>query len=89
MENSKERLEDEILILNSSLKAAKEQRVSLEKFCQQIADIMDLLKTDSAKQELAEITQTNYAKMIELDVNIGQMEKTIKMLKFTAGIMGI
>lgn len=82
MENNvKQLIIDRIKIMESGLKAAEEQKVALEKYCTDIAGIMEELKTDTVKQELAEMTQANYAKMVELEVNMAKMKKIIKSLK--------
>ena len=83
-ENNKYQIEDAIVIMETSLAAAKEQKVALEKYCAQIAGIMEKLKTNEAKQELAEITQVNYKKMIELEVRIAEMEKQLGIMKLQA-----
>ena len=83
-ENEKDQLEDAIVIMETSLEAAKEQKVALDKYCAQIAGIMEKLKTNEAKQELAEITQVNYKKMIELEVRIAEMEKQLGLMKIQA-----
>lgn len=85
--NEKDQLEDAIVIMETSLEAAKEQKVALDKYCAQIAGIMEKLKTNEAKQELAEITQVNYKKMIELEVRIAEMENQLKAMKIQL-IMG-
>lgn len=82
MENNvKQLIIDRIKIMERGLKAAEEQKVALEKYCADIAGIMEELKTDTVKQELAEMTQANYAKMVELEVNMAKMKKIIKSLK--------
>lgn len=80
-ENEKDQLEDAIVIMETALKAAKEQKVGLEKYCAQIAGAMEKLKTEEAMQELAEITQINYRKMVELEVRIAEMENQLKAMK--------
>lgn len=85
--NKKDQLEDAIAIMETSLTAVKEQNVALEKYCVKIAGIMEKLKTNEAKQELAEITQINYKKMIELEVRIAEMESSLKVMKMQL-IMG-
>lgn len=84
VENEKNQLEDAIVIMETSLAAAKEQKVALDKYCTQVAGIMEKLKTNEAKQELAEITQVNYKKMIELEVRIAEMEKQLGLMKMQA-----
>ena len=79
--NEKNQLEDAIVIMETSLEAAKEQKVALDKYCAQIAGIMEKLKTNEAKQELAEITQINYKKMVELEIKIAEMENQLKAMK--------
>lgn len=80
-ENEKDQLEDVIVIIETSLEAAKEQKVAVDKFCVQVAGVMEKLKTNEAKQELAKITQANYKTMIELEVRIAEMEKQLKAMK--------
>lgn len=53
----------------------------LEKFCEEIAGIMDELKTDQGKDLLAKVTQQNYAKMVELEVNLAESEKQLENLR--------
>ena len=80
-ENEKDQLEDAIVIMEISLAAAKEQKVALDKYCVKISGIMEKLKTNESKQELADITQINYKKMIELEVRIAEMEKQLGLMK--------
>ena len=88
MENEKlDELEDEILITQKSYEAVKKQREQIEKFCTDIASIMSELKTDRGKKDLAELTQKNYAAMIELDIQIGQLENALRILKATKNIL--
>ena len=84
VENEKNQLEDAIVIMETALAAAKEQKVAVDKFCVQVAGIMEKLKTNEAKQELAEITQVNYKTMIELEVKIAEMEKQLGLMKMQA-----
>ena len=86
-EDNKDKIDDTILILSSALKSAKKQKASLEKYCAEIAGTMDQLKTNSARRDLAKITQMNYKKMIELEINIAEMEKNIKDLKLMRMLM--
>ena len=86
-ENEKEQLEDAIVIMETALAAAKEQKVALEKYGVKIAGAMDRLKTEQAKKDLAEITQANYKKMIEFEINIAEIEVTLKAMKIQL-IMG-
>ena len=80
-ESEKDQLEDAIVIMSTALAAAKEQKEGLEKYCGQIAGAMDKLRTEEAKQELAEITQINYRKMVELEIKIAEMENQLKAMK--------
>lgn len=80
-ENEKDQLEDAIVIMSTALAAAKEQKEGLEKYCAQIAGAMDKLRTEEAKQDLAEITQVNYKKMVELEIRIAEMENSLKVMK--------
>ena len=82
--NEKDQLEDAIVIMETSLTAAKEQKVALEQYGVQIARAMDKLKTEQAKQDLAEITQVNYKKMIEFEIRIAEMEKQLGLMKLHA-----
>ena len=86
-ENEKNQLEDAIVIMSTALEAAKEQKVALEKYGVKIAGAMDKLKTEQAKQDLAEITQANYKKMIEFEINIAEIEVALKSMKIQL-IMG-
>ena len=86
-EDEKDQLEDAIVIMSTALEAAKEQKVALEKYCVQIAGAMDKLKTEQAKQDLAEITQANYKKMIEFEIRMAELESTLKAMKIQL-IMG-
>lgn len=86
-ENEKDQLEDAIVIMSTALEAAKEQKVALEKYCLQIAGTMDKLRTEEAKQDLAEITQVNFKKMVELEIRIAEMESSLKAMKIQL-IMG-
>ncbi len=76
----KEELQDCILITEKSLKLIKKQRDYVQQFCEEIASIMGEIKTDSAKKELSELTQKNYAGLVEIDIRIGLLEKRLKML---------
>lgn len=86
-ENEKDQLEDAIVIMSAALEAAKEQKVALERYGVQIAGAMDKLKTEQAKQDLAEITQANYKKMIEFEIRMAELESTLKAMKIQL-IMG-
>lgn len=86
-ENEKDQLEDAIVIMETALEAAKEQKVALEQYGVQIARAMDKLKTEQAKQDLAEITQVNYKKMIEFEIRMAEMESNLKAMKIQL-IMG-
>lgn len=81
-ENNKELLEDRYLIATTSYRLVKVQKQTLEDFCRQIAALMDDMKSETGKQELAEITQSNYKSMIELEIQLGQLENAIKGLDF-------
>lgn len=86
-ENEKDQLKDAIVIMSAALEAAKEQKVALEKYGVQIARAMDQLKTEQAKQDLAEITQANYKKMIEFEIRMAELESSLKAMKIQL-IMG-
>ena len=53
-ENNKDQLEDAIVIMETSLAAAKEQKVALDKYCVKIAGIMEKLKTNEIYREVYE-----------------------------------
>ena len=86
-EDEKDQLKDAIVIMSAALEAAKEQKVALERYGVQIARAMDKLKTEQAKQDLAEITQANYKKMIEFEIRMAEIESTLKAMKIQL-IMG-
>ena len=86
-EDEKDQLKDAIVIMSAALEAAKEQKVALERYGVQIARAMDKLKTEQAKQDLAEITQANYKKMIEFEIRMAEIESTLKAMKIEL-IMG-
>lgn len=71
-------LRDEIILGELILDEAKKQKKSLDIYVANVADIMEKLKTDAVKAQLAEITQANYKKMIELEINIAGIEKILK-----------
>ena len=86
-EDEKDQLKDAIVIMETALEAAKEQKVALERYGAQIARAMDKLKTEQANQDLAEITQANYKKMIEFEIRMAEIESTLKAMKIQL-IMG-
>ena len=65
------------ILLERSKNTLEEHKKSSEK----IADLMPKLKTKEGRQVLAEITQSNYATMIDLEIDIAQDEKFLKELK--------
>lgn len=76
-----EEIEDRLILYETSLKEAKKQKDLLIKFTEKIAGIMNELKTDTVKQELAEVTQNNYKKMIELEMEIALAEEALEYFK--------
>ena len=85
--DSIEVFEDRYLIAKTSHKLVKQQKEELEKFCEQVAGIMPELKTDTGRQELAELTQGNFKAMIELDIQLAQLEKVLKLFEIMKGQM--
>ncbi len=79
----KEELQDWILITKRQLKLVKKQRDYVQQFCEEFASIMGEIKTDSVKKELSKLTQENYTELVEMDIRIGLLEKTLKMLNIT------
>ena len=78
---NREEIEDILVLCEASKETVVKYKKELENFCEEIADIMPKLKTDKGKQELANLTQGNFAKMIELEVNIGELDSQINFLK--------
>lgn len=76
-----EEMEDRLILYEVSAREAKKQKELLVKFTENIAGIMDQLKTDVVKKELAELTQQNYKKMIELDMEIALSEEALEFFK--------
>lgn len=75
-----EEIKDYIILQKEILKITKEHRKYIEEVINvKTARIMDKLKTEEGKNKLAEMTQKNYKTMIELDVMILQLEKTLKL----------
>lgn len=74
-------IDDKIVLYESMIKAAKNQQRELQTYMEEIAEIMDRLKTDEVKQELAEITAENYKRAIELEINIAIAEQGLRIFK--------
>ena len=74
-------IEDAIILCEKTLEASRNQKRYLELYMEEMAEIMDQLKTDMIKQELVEITQENYKKMIELETNIALGEEQLRKFK--------
>lgn len=77
MDNADVEKRDVIKILKSCIKNAEELRERANKYCEQMASIMDDLESATGRKMLAEITQENYKQMIELDIKISLMEKEL------------
>lgn len=73
-------IEDLLIIQKDMLEITKEHRKFYEEVINvKTARIMDKLKTEEGKQQLAKITQEKYKNMIEIDAMILQLEKALKM----------
>lgn len=80
MDNADVEIRDMIKILKSLIKNAKEQRESANRYCEQVASIMENLESTIGRKMLAEITQENYKQLIELDIKISLLEKELNDL---------
>lgn len=82
MENNEiEVLKDSIILGESLIEVAKKKKEVLDDYNTKIAGIMEKLKTDEIRQELAVITQENYKNQIELEINLAQLEKEHEIMK--------
>lgn len=91
MENNEiEVLKDSIILGESLIEVAKKKKEVLDDYNTKIAGIMEKLKTDEIRQELAVITQENYKNQIELEINLAQLEKEHEIMKsMLLGMLGM
>ena len=90
MENNEiEVLKDSLILGESLIEVAKKKKEVLDDYNTKIAGIMEKLKTDEIRQELAVITQENYKNQIELEINLAQLEKEHEIMKSTLGMLGM
>lgn len=88
MENNEiEVLKDSLILGESLIEVAKKKKEVLDDYNTKIAGIMEKLKTDEIRQELAVITQENYKNQIELEINLAQLEKEHEIMKLMLGMM--
>ena len=79
MDNADVEKRDVIKILKSCIKNAKELREGVNKYCEQMASIMDDLESEAGRKMLSEIMQESYKQMIEIDIRISLLEKKLKI----------
>ena len=90
MENNEiEVLKDSLILGESLIEVAKKKKKVLDDYNTKIAGIMEKLKTDEVRQQLAVITQENYKNQIELEINLAQLEKEHKIMKSMLGMLGM
>lgn len=90
MENNEiEVLKDSLILGESLIEVAKKKKEVLDDYNTKIAGIMEKLKTDEIRQQLAVITQENYKSQIELEINLAQLEKEHKIMKSMLGMLGM
>lgn len=82
LEENKKLIDDRYLMATTCYNLIKKQKKDLDDFCVKIAGLMEKLQTEDAKQELAELTQTNFKTMIEMEMQIAQLEKAIEELEW-------
>ena len=82
VEENKALIEDRLLVAKTSYELISGQKKQLDEFCVKIAGLMDQLKTNDAKQELAQLTQVNFKTMIEMEMQLAQLEKSIEELEW-------
>ena len=85
LEDNKKLIDDRYLMATTCYNLIKKQKKDLDDFCVKTAALMDQLKTDEAKQELAELTQTNFKTMIEMEMQLAQLEKAVEELEWLKG----
>ena len=86
-ENEIEVLKDSLILDESLIEVAKKKKEVLDDYNTKIAGIMEKLKTDEIRQQLAVITQENYKKQIEIEINIAEAEVEYKKMKVMLGIV--
>lgn len=90
MENNEiEVLKDSLILGESLIEVAKKKKEVLDDYNTKIAGIMEKLKTDEIRQELAVITQENYKNQIELEINLAQLEKEHEIMKSMLAMLGM
>lgn len=90
MENNEiEVLKDSLILGESLIEVAKKKKEVLDDYNTKIAGIMEKLKTDEIRQQLAVLTQENYKNQIELEINLAQLEKEHKIMKSMLGMLGM
>lgn len=88
MENNEiEVLKDSIILGESLIEVAKKKKEVLDDYNTKIAGIMEKLKTDEIRQQLAVITQENYKKQIELEIGLAELEKEHEIMNLMLGIL--
>lgn len=87
IDNEIEILKDSIILCDSTIDIMKKKKEVLDDYNTKIAGIMEKLKTDEVRQELAVITQENYKNQIELEINLAQLEKEHEIMKSMLGIL--
>ena len=90
MENNEiEVLKDSLILGESLIEVVKKKKEVLDDYNTKIAGIMEKLKTDEIRQQLAVLTQENYKNQIELEINLAQLEKEHKIMKSMLGMLGM
>ena len=88
MENNEiEVLKDSIILGESLIEVAKKKKEVLDDYNTKIAGIMEKLKTDEIRQQLAVITQENYKKQIELEIGLAELEKEHEIMNLMLGML--
>lgn len=88
MENNEiEVLKDSLILGESLIEVAKKKKEVLDDYNTKIAGIMEKLKTDEIRQQLAVITQENYKKQIELEIGLAELEKEHEIMNLMLGIL--
>lgn len=88
--NEIEVLKDSLILGESLIEVAKKKKEVLDDYNTKIAGIMEKLKTDEIRQQLAVITQENYKNQIELEINLAQLEKEHEIMKsMLLGMLGM
>ena len=88
MENNEiEILKDSIILGESLIEVSKKKKEILDDYNTKIAGIMEKLKTDEIRQELAVITQKNYKNQIEIEIGLAELEKEHETMKLMLGML--